>query len=50
MKSKKTTKWRLIGDPALREKIAFWWRCAVYAFTCIGVAAVAAVTLMICAW
>ena len=34
MKTK--TKWHLIGDPAVRQKIAFWFRCAVYAFALIG--------------
>lgn len=40
MKQKKRT-WYLVGNPVIREKIAFWWRCTIYAFALIGVGSVA---------
>lgn len=37
---KQKTKWYIIGDPKIREKIRFWFKCTVIAFACIGVGSV----------
>lgn len=43
-------KYYIIGDPVIREKLAFAGKCAIYALAFIGFIALLTVICMISAW